>query len=137
MKKTAIKILVLILSALMILSVVSCAKKIDATGLWENATYLSDTTLGNGSKTVSFTVEAGEEKITITLKTDSATLGEAMFDEGIVNDASFFNILNGIEASWDKDQAYWAFYKGDSLMPYGINDEAISDGASYRFVYTK
>ena len=42
-----------------------------------------------------------------------------------------------IKADWDKDQAYWAFYKGDTMMPHGVNDENINGGESYRFVYTK
>ena len=68
---------------------------------------------------------------------DAATLGEAMYAENLVNDASFFNVLNGIEASWEKDSAYWAFYQGEAMMMHGIGDETIADGASYRFVYTK
>ena len=137
MKKSLVSTVSVILSVVLLFCCVSCGKKIEPTGLWENATYLSDTTLGNGEKTVSFAVEAGDQKITITLKTDKSTLGDAMYEHGLINDASFFNILNGIEASWEKDQAYWAFYNGESLMPYGVNDETISDGASYRFVYTK
>lgn len=112
-------------------------EKLEAKGLWEKATYLTNTTVGEGSKTVSFTVEADGSKITITLKTDKATLGEAMFEHKLINDASFFNVLNGIEASWEKDQAYWAFYDGETLQPYGVNDQAINGGESYRFVYTK
>ena len=110
---------------------------VSATGLWANATYLEDTTLGEGSKSVSFAVEAEGQKITINLKTDAATLGEAMYDNELVDNASFFSILNGIEASWEKDMAYWAFYQGEDLMMHGIGDEPITDGANYRFVYTK
>ncbi len=137
MKKTLLSTVSIVLSVVFVLCFVSCDKKIDAKGLWENATYLSDTELGKGEKTVSFTVEAGEESITITLKTDKETLGEAMFEEKLINDPSFFDTLNGIVASWDKDQAYWAFYEGETLMPHGVNDEKISGGESYRFVYTK
>ena len=152
MKKST-KLLALILSALMILCLVACntatgneetttaatsnAAGISATGLWANATYLEDTTLGDGTKTVIFTVEAEGQKITITLKTDAATLGEAMYENELVEDASFFSVLNGMEASWGKDMAYWGFYQGEDLMMHGIGDEPIIDGASYRFVYTK
>ena len=107
---------------------------INATGLWAKATYLKDTTLGEGSKSVSFTVEAEGQKITITLKTDAASLGAAMYENELVENASFFSILNGIEASWKKDTAYWSFYQGEDLMMHGIGDEPITDGAAYRFV---
>jgi hypothetical protein len=60
-----------------------------------------------------------------------------MYEQKLINDASFFNVLNGIEASWEKDKAYWAFYEGETMMPHGVNDEKISGGESYRFVYTK
>ena len=137
MKKSVISSISIILSFICLLCFVSCGEKVDAVGLWENATYLSDTTIGNGDKTVSFDVEAGEQTITITLKTDKATLGEAMFEHGLINDASFFNVLNGIEASWEKDQAYWGFYQGDEFMMVGVNDTEISGGEHYRFVYSK
>ena len=152
MKKIT-KLLALILSVLMLLCLVACnlatgneettasaasdGAGVSATGLWANATYIEDTTLGEGSKSVSFTVEAEGQKITITLKTDAETLGEAMYENELVENASFFSILNGMEASWEKDQAYWAFYQGENFMMHGIDDEPITDGASYRFVYTK
>ena len=147
------KFLALILSVLMLLCLVACNLAnsneettafeasddagVSATGLWTNATYLKNTTLGEGSKSVSFTVEAEGQKITITLKTDAATLGEAMYENELVENASFFSVLNGMEASWEKDMAYWAFYQGEDIMMHGIGDEPITDGASYRFVYTK
>ncbi len=137
MKKSIVSTVSIILSVVLILCFASCTPKVDATGLWENATYLSDTTIGNGEKTVTFTVEAAEQSITITLKTDKATLGEAMYEQNLINDPSFFNVLNGMEASWEKDQAWWAFYEGDTMMPHGVNDEKIDGGESYRFVYTK
>ena len=137
MKKTLLSTVSIVLSILFVFCFVSCDKKVDAEGLWENATYLSDTNLGKGEKTVSFTVEAGDQSITITIKTDKDTLGEAMYAEKLINDPTFFDTLNGIVASWDKDQAYWAFYEGETMMPHGVNDEKISGGESYRFVYTK
>ena len=151
MKRIALTLLAIILALSCILGIVACEKnenettaetlaegeEIEATGLWANATYRSNVTLGNGAKTVSFTVEAEGKMITVTIKTDKATLGEAMYEHELINDPSFFNVLNGIEASWEKDQAYWAFYKGDTRMPHGVNDENIHGGESYRFVYTK
>ena len=127
----------LILSIVMVFCFVSCGNKVEASGLWENATYLSDTTVGKGSSTVSFDIEAEGQVITITIKTDAATLGDAMHENGLVENASFFSVLNGIEASWEKDMAYWAFYQGEDFMMHGIGDEPVTDGAHYRFVYTK
>ena len=147
--KTAKIILSVFLALLCIFSIVGCNRNdekaepikdgetIEATGLWENAKYRANTEVGRGDKTVKFTVEADGKSLTITLNTDKATLGEAMYAEGLINDPTFFDTLNGIVASWDKDQAYWAFYEGETMMPHGVNDEKISGGESYRFVYTK
>ena len=112
-------------------------EEIEASGLWADATYRSNVTLGEGAKTVSFTVEAEGKMITITLKTDKATLGEAMYEHELINDPSFFDTLNGMLASWTEDQAYWAFYEGNTMMPHGVNDENIEGGEAYRFVYAK
>lgn len=136
MKKQILSVTAIIICALSLLCLVSC-DKVDATGLWENATYLSNTTLGNGSKTVTIDVEAAEQKVTITLKTDKATLGEAMYEQGLINDPSFFNTLNGITADWNAHQAYWAFYNGEDYMTVGVAETGVNGGEHYRFVYTK
>lgn len=151
MKRITLTLLALVLALSCVLCIVGCemnenettaetvaeGETVAAEGLWENATYRANTTVGDGAKSVSFTVEADGKIITITLKTDKDTLGEAMFEQDLINDASFFNILNGIEASWEKDQAYWAFCGDDTMMPYGVNDQEINGGESFRFVYTK
>ena len=151
MKRITLTLLALILALSCMLCIVGCemnenettaetvaeGETIAAEGLWENATYRANTTLGKGAKSVSFTVEADGKMITITLKTDKATLGEAMYEHELINDPSFFDTLNGMVASWNADQAYWAFYEGETMMPHGVNDENIEGGESYRFVYTK
>ncbi len=137
MKKTTLSILSAILSLLCLLSFVACQEKTETTDLWFSAAFLSDATVGEGAKTVTLLIEAGEKTVTLTLKTDKDKLGDAMFAEGLINDASFFNVLNGIEASWEKDNAYWAFYQGEILMNHGVNDTEIKGGESFRFVYTK
>lgn len=151
MKKTLLSIVALLVALICALSFVACDNKtenteaetlakgeeIAADGLWKDAIHRSDVTVGKGEKTIKIDVVADGKQITVKLKTDEATLGEAMYAEGLINDATFFNVLNGIEASWEKDQAYWAFYQGETMMPHGVNDENISGGESYRFVYTK
>lgn len=150
MKRITLTLLAVLLAIICVFSIVGCentedttaetlaeGEVLEATGLWRTAKYLSNTEIGEGNKTVTFTVEAEGKSLTVTLKTDKSTLGEAMFEQGLINDAVFFNVLIGIEASWEKDQAYWAFYEGETMMPHGVNDEKIDGGESYRFVYTK
>ena len=134
LKTNVIAVVALLLVAVFCFA--SC-NKIDAEGLWENATYRKDVTVGEGSKEVTLRVEIDDQFIDITLKTDAAKLGDAMFAEDLINDATFFDTLNGIKADWDKDKAYWCFYTGEEMMMVGVNDVEISGGESYRFVYTK
>ncbi len=105
-------------------------------GLWDDATYTKDTTLGAGAKTVTVLIEVGDKKVELTIKTDADTLGEALYNEGIINDPSFFVSANGITASYNKNHAYWAFYQGDQYRMVGVNETPISTGDSYRLVYT-
>ena len=151
MKRITLTLLAIILALSCILGIAGCEKnenetsaetlaegeEIEAAGLWADATYRSNVTIGEGTKTVSFAVEAEGKMITVTIKTDKATLGEAMYEHELINDPSFFDTLNGILASWAQDQAYWAFYEGETMRPYGVNDQNINGGEAYRFVYTK
>ncbi len=131
----------LLLVLVLLFSAISCKEETaaDTDGLWSNATYDTDTTLGEGANTVSVEVTAGDKSVTFTVKTDKATLGEALFEHGLINDAAFFDTCNGIKADWDEDQAYWAFYIGDERAAYGVNDSKASttSGAAYRLIYTK
>ena len=124
------------IAIIIVLCCISC-NSIDADGLWENATYRKDTTVGEGAKEVKLDVVIGEQSITITLKTDGELLGTAMYEEGLINNAEFFDTLNGIKADWNAGNVYWAFYEGDTAMSCGVNDVTLSGGEHYRFVYTK
>ena len=137
MKKTLLNASALILALLTLLTLVSCAEKVDATGLWEDATYLADTTVGKGEKTVTVEIVAAEQSIVLTVKTDKGTLGDALFEHGLINDPAFFNVCNGILASWENDQAYWSFKQNGKMLNYGVNDAEISGGESFSIEYTK
>ena len=127
---TAALVLVLVL-----LLAVGCGKE-QPTGLWADATYTEDATVGSGAKTVSVAITAEETTVTLTVKTDKETLGEALYELELVNDASFFDTLNGIKADWDANSAYWAFYVGNDYATVGIAETQIQGGESYKFVYT-
>ena len=107
--------------------------------LWETATYLSDTELGEGAKTVEVEVKAGEKSITFTIHTDKETLGEAMLDHGLISGEEgafglYVKFVNGIEADYDKDATYWGFYKNGEMMMVGVDGAIIADGEHYELV---
>ena len=68
-------------------------------------------------------------------------LAHALFDEGILveEDAlttGMYTVVDGEEASWEKDQAYWGFYVNGEYAMEGMNTTETEDGAVYRLEYT-
>ncbi len=149
MKKNILRSAAIILILFSVICIVSCnnmdlnelfnnnADHDQSTTLWENAIYDSDAAVGKGSKAFTCDIEAGDKKITISVKTDKDTLGAALYEYDLINDDSFFDTLNGIKADWNKDNAYWAFYVNGSYALKGVNDTKITGGEHFRFVYSK
>ena len=149
MNKQTKGILTLLLGILLALSLFACSPAeagtdpVDTSGgnsldsIWGNAIYREDATVGEGSKTVTVEVEAKGHRVLLTIRTDAATLGEALYALELINDPSFFDTANGIKADWNADSAYWAYFQGDQYMSVGVNDTAISGGEHYRLVYTQ
>jgi len=136
MKRKITSIITLFLVA--VLTLTACgADGITAEELWSGATYSADTALGSGETTVQVHIEALGRKVTVTLSTDKPTLGEALFEAGIVDDPTFFSECNGMTADWNAHSAYWAFYIGEEYQIIGVGDAALTDGAAYRLVYTQ
>ncbi len=129
----------LLLAVMLLFCAVSCAEKVDATELWENATYLSDTTLGDGANTVKVEISAEGKSIILTINTDKLTLGDALYEHGVINDASFFDTCNGMKANWNKGMMYWAFYVDGEIAEHGINDKkSVTNSVhTYKISYEK
>ena len=111
-------------------------------GLWANATYLEDTTFGEGAKTVTVKVIADGKSVTFTVKTDAKTLGEALIAHDLIaGDQGDFGLyikfVNGIRADYDLDRRYWSFTKNGEYMMTGADMTDIADGEAYEFTYAK
>ena len=121
----------------LIATLVSCTPT--EASVWDTATYTEDAILGEGAKTVTVKVEAEEKVVTLTVNTDADNLGTALYELELINDASFFDTIIGMQLVWEKTHAYWALYIGDETSPaaYGVHDATISGGESFRIVYTK
>lgn len=135
------RILSLLLILCLVLTLCACSKT-KAPDLWENALYTEDTELGQGAKTVTVQVQAEDKTVSFTIHTDSATLGEALLEHGLVEgDMGEFGLyikkVNGILADYDVDQSYWGFYSGGEYMMSGVDTTEISGGESYELIRTK
>ncbi len=110
--------------------------------LWENATYLEDTVLGEGATSINVKVEAGEKAVTITINTDATNLEDALLGVELVQGEEgayglYIKTVNGILADYDVDQSYWAMYKDGEYLTSGANETAITSGDHFELVYTK
>ena len=141
MKHTARLTLTILLLLSTLLTALSCTQ-VEKTGAWESAIHLSDKTLGTGEKTVVVEVCAEDQTVTFTIKTDKATVGDALAEHGLIEgDAGDFGLyvkrVNGIEADYDKDQTYWAFYINGEYGMTGVDLTEIEEGVIYRLEKTK
>ena len=142
MKQNITRITALLLVLLCLLMAAGCQGGNSSTeegGLWANAIYTEDTTLGEGANTVTVLVTAEDKTVTFTIQTDAATLGEALYALELINDPSFFDTCNGMVADWNRDSAYWCCYADGVTMNHGVADEEIAAGNTfvYELVYTK
>lgn len=146
MKKTVISSLSLVLVLILALSVASCdlfeKKDENPEGIWASAAYTSDTTLGEGAKTVYVEVKVEEHSVTFTINTDAEMLGEALVSNGLVSGEEseyglYIKVVNGITADYDVDQSYWAFYQNGEYAMTGVDSTPISGGEHFELVYTK
>ena len=137
MKKTIQSSVSLLLAFLFVLCLASCGNRVDATGLWENATYKKDTELGKGSKTFTLEVTVEEQTVTFTVNTDAKTVGAALLElELIDGDEGDFGLyikkVNGMTADYDTDKSYWAFYINGEYAMTGVDGTDIEEGVTYR-----
>lgn len=140
--KTAIRQCTAILLLLCTILVAVACTQVEKTGAWESAIHLSDKTFGNGAKTVTVEVVAEEQTVTFTIKTDKDTVGAALTEHGLLEGEMgdfglYVKRVNGIEADYDKDQTYWAFYVDGEYALTGVDSTEITEGVTYRLAKQK
>ena len=136
MKKITALLLALLLAFTVIL-LPSCGDDDTATDPWDSATYKEDATVGEGTKTFTLEVCAYDKTIKLTVKTDKATVGEALcalnLIEGEDGDYGLYvKKVNGILADYDEDQTYWAFYINGEYAVSGVDTTVAVSGATYK-----
>ncbi len=142
MKKILSLLTLIALILTLTFTLASCFNTVDAVGLWESATHRRDKTLGAGNTTISVVVEAGENSVTFTVKTDKKNLADALVEHGLIEgEEGAYGLavykVNGMEADFTRDNAYWAVYIGEEYAMTGASFIEIEDGAEYRFVYER
>ncbi|MBR2013327.1 MAG: hypothetical protein IJ995_03835 [Clostridia bacterium] len=72
------------------------------------------------------------------IATDAEYLADALVEEGLVDYAEdgMYTVIDGIEASWEADKAFWWITVNGEDAGVGLNDLAITDGGHYEATYT-
>lgn len=99
-------------------------------------------TAAAGSKTISVEVvhrDASEK--TFTYRTDAEYLGDVLQAEGLIQGTEgeyglYITVVDGEEAVYETDGAYWAFYQDGEYAMQGVDQTPIADGDSFSLVYT-
>lgn len=113
-----------------------------ASGVWQTATYQEDQTFGDGKTTVQVEVQAEDNAVTFTVKTDKTTLGDALLEHNLIAGDQgeyglYVKFVNGIEADYDKDGHYWSLCKDGGAVMTGVDATPIQNGDHYELVYAK
>lgn len=142
MKKTIKSVISLALVVFCLFSLAACGNSVAKEGAWETATYLKDTTLGSGSKTVVVEVKADESSVKFTINTDKKTVGDALLEHNLIaGDQGEYGLyvkaVNGIIADYDTDKTYWGFYIDGEYAMTGVDATEIKEGAAYKLERTK
>ena len=138
MKNLVQKSICAVLVLVCLLGLTACGNNVGKEGLWENATYLEDTTLGEGSTTFKMVVKAGEQSVTFTVNTNKATVGAALLELNLIEgDNGMYTKVNGITADYNVDKSYWGFFVNDAYANEGIDTTKIEKDSTYKLEYTK
>lgn len=125
-------ILCVVLIAVTALIAVGCQEK----STKNDETAVSEV-LGDGAVKFYFTVtdqDGKSEKFEI--NTDKEIVGDALQELGLISGEEgeyglYVKIVNGIEADFNKDGTYWAFYINGNYAMSGIDSTKIEAGSTY------
>ena len=142
MKSVMKKILVLLMALVLLFGITACREETPANALWADARYTEDTSLGEGAKSFTLEVTAGERTVVFSVKTDAKTVGDALLALGLLEGEEgpygmYVKRVNGILADYDVDGTYWSFNIGGEYAMTGVDMTEITDGGAYALVRTK
>lgn len=109
----------------------------ETTAAEETTASVESTVLGEGkTRFILSVVEQDGTETQFEIHTDKQTVGEALLDCDLVEGDQgeyglYIKKVNGIEADYDKDGTYWAFYINGEYATTGVDSTDITDGATY------
>ena len=99
-------------------------------------TNQTTTVLGEGETTFYFEVHANDTITKYEIHTNQDKVGEALFELNLIEGEEseyglFIKKVNGIEADFNKDKTYWAFYINDEYAMSGVDTTDIIENDTY------
>ena len=141
------KLVTLLLAFVMVMSLAACAAPktetpADTTGAVDTtaAADITDTTTALKKITVTVVHKDGSSK-DFTYETDEEFLGPVLEADGLIKgNAGPYGMeithVDGEQAIYDTDKAYWALYEGAEYALQGIDTTPVTDGGTYKLEYT-
>ena len=132
----------MVLIAALALTITGCGSK-EEVETPSAQTSVDATVMGEGATVFQFSVvdlEGNETKFEI--HTDETTVGAALMNLGLIEGEDgpyglYVMKVNGIEAIYEQDGSYWAFYENGEYGLTGVDMTDIDPAVAYSFVQTK
>ena len=134
------KISAFLLAVMMIFSLCACNKNNDQETPQTSSSADSSPEFvekGNGATSFLFTVVFDDGKEShYKIKTDKATVGEALQELGIVSGEEgpyglYVTCVDGETHKYEDDGKFWAFYDGENMASTGVDKTPIKADGSY------
>ena len=98
--------------------------------------------IGEGATAFTFRASFDGEEKTYNVKTDKATVGEALQEAGLIEGEEgqyglYVTKVCGVEAVYESDGTYWAFYIDGDYAMNGVDQTQIEAGVTYSLVKEK
>ena len=142
MKKWLCVIGCIVLIAALALTTTGCGSK-EAPEAAPQAAATDVTVMGEGATVFQFSVVDLEGKETqFEIHTDETTVGAALLKLGLIEGEDgpyglYVMKVNGVEAIYEEDGSYWAFYENGQYGLTGVDLTDIDPSVAYSFVQTK
>ena len=142
MKKWLCVIGCIVLIAALALTTTGCGSK-ETPEAAPQAAATDVTVMGEGATVFQFSVVDLEGKETkFEIHTDETTVGAALLKLGLIEGEDgpyglYVMKVNGVEAIYEEDGSYWAFYENGQYGLTGVDMTDIDPSVAYSFVQTK
>lgn len=133
-------LLMFVLITAIALSLSSCKKTDTESPAGGN---VSAQTVGEGQTSFNFQITfADSSQKAYIVNTDKTNVGDALVEAGLIEgDDSQYGLfvtkVDGVEALYEKDGSYWAFYVNGEYATASVSDTQVTAGATYEFKVEK